>query len=279
MCVHERVAHRGPVIEPMVEIAGSGLFLVVATAQRRIEGRDRPLDGGPLLLAVAIFGRAGLQAALVGVRPRISGILLAVRLGKEQAKADTAGDSGVSGIEPPGARDHCRQVDHVLERRIGALRTGGRRLHDVEQRLVLVEQRLIVGIEIGRRDSQPVGPSDPRRQRIGEILVGAHHLDTGQIDRLARQVRQRLPGIDLRAALAHDRDEILQRIVVGLERGRLLAREGGWLSNGRTRRNRRKQQSERERRGARSGRYPDRHPDCHDGFPRPVRHRIRHPGS
>ena len=119
-----------------------------------------------------------------------------------------------------------------------------------------------------------------------EVLALTANRDVAGLAAAAIRTRAKLAVVadeaclpDLRAALAHDRDEILQRIVVGLERGRLLAREGGWLSNGRTRRNRRKQQSERERRGARSGRYPDRHPDCHDGFPRPVRHRIRHPGS
>ena len=39
--VHQAVAHRGPVIEAMIDIAGARLLLVVARDQLRIEGGDR----------------------------------------------------------------------------------------------------------------------------------------------------------------------------------------------------------------------------------------------
>ena len=110
------------------------------------------------------------------------------------------------------------------------LRVGGRRLHDGEEIRVLVDQRLVVGIEIGRRNFELVGPADPRRQRVGEVLVGAHHGDAGEIERLSRQVRQRLLRVDLRAALAQDGFEIADRLVVGIERIRLRLRECGRLT-------------------------------------------------
>ena len=87
------------------------------------------------------------------------------------------------------------------------LRVAGRRLHDVEKFGVLVEDRLVVGIEIGGRNGQLVGPSDFRRQRVGEILVRADHVVAREIERLPRQIRQRLVRIDLRASLPQQRLE------------------------------------------------------------------------
>ena len=97
---------------------------------------------------------------------------------------------------------------------------------------VLLDQRLDVGVEVGRRHAELVGPADARRQRVGEVLVGAHHLDAGEVDGLPRQVRQRLLGIDLRAPLGEDRLEVAQRLVVGGAGGGLLFGEGGGLGRG-----------------------------------------------
>ena len=75
-------------------------------------------------------------------------------------------------------------------------------------------------------------PPDARRHRVGEVLVGAHHLEAGEVDGLPRQVRQRLLGIDLRAPLGEDRFEVAQGLVVGGECGGLLFGEGGGLGEG-----------------------------------------------
>jgi hypothetical protein len=99
------------------------------------------------------------------------------------------------------------------------------RLHDVEQFSVLVDQCLVVGVEILRRDAELVGPADLCRHRIGEILVGAHDAQAREIDGLARQVRQRLSCIDLPAPLGQDRLELGERGVVGAE-------HVGWLLRG-----------------------------------------------
>jgi hypothetical protein len=105
-------------------------------------------------------------------------------------------------IEALGASDRGCEVDNVLERRVRILRIGGRRLQEADEAGVLVEQRLVVGIEICRRDSEFIRPADFGRNRVGEILVRTHHFVARQIKVLARQVRQRLLRIDLRAALA-----------------------------------------------------------------------------
>ena len=102
----------------------------------------------------------------------------------------------------------------------------------LEQRRVLVDQRLDGGIEVGRRHAELVGPPDARRHRVGEVLVGAHHLEARQIERLPRQVRQLLLGIDLRAPLGEDRSELAQGLVVRRDRGGLLFGEEGGLGGG-----------------------------------------------
>ncbi len=229
MRIHEAVAHGDPVIESRIEIAEPRLLLVVARDQRGIEGRDRRLDGGPFPQAVATFGRTCLQASLVGVRASVPDVLLAVGLGEEEAEADAAGDVGPRRVEALGARDGRPQRNHVVERRARGLRAGGRCLHDLEQAQVLVDQGLGRGIEIGGRNAEFVGPADPRRKRVGEVLVGAHHRIAGEIERLPGQARQRLMRVDLRAPLAEDRLELAHRRVIARERGRLGRRQPGGL--------------------------------------------------
>ena len=204
MRVHEAVPHGGPVIVPMIQIAGPRLFLVVAGVQRGIKGCDRLLDRGPLPLPVLVLGHACLQTALVFVRSRIADVLVAVGLGKEQPEADAACRFGIGGIEAFGARNGGAEIGNVLEWRIRVLRVGGRRLHQVEKPPVLIEQRLIVGAEIRRRDAVFVGPAYSGRKRVGEILVRAHHVVAGKVERLSRQVGQPLFRIDLRPSLAQD---------------------------------------------------------------------------
>ncbi len=101
------------------------------------------------------------------------------------------------------------------------MRIGRRRLHDAEDACILIEKRLVVGIEIRRGDGKFVGSSDFGRKRVGEILVRADHVVARKIERLSRQVRQLLLRIDLCAPLAQDRSEVLQCIVVPVERIRL----------------------------------------------------------
>ena len=50
------------------------------------------------------------------------------------------------------------------------MRVGGRRLHDVEEIPILIDQRLTVRIKVRRRNSEFIGSSDFGRKRIGEIL-------------------------------------------------------------------------------------------------------------
>ena len=114
----------------------------------------------------------------------------------------------------------------------GGLRVRRRRLHDAEQRGVLLDQRLDVGIEVGRRHPELVGPPNTRRQRIGEVLVGAHDLDAREVDGLPRQVRQRFLGIDLRPAGGEDGAELAQRAVVHRDCRRLLFGERDHLGRG-----------------------------------------------
>ncbi|MHC2660393.1 hypothetical protein ACVINX_001178 [Bradyrhizobium diazoefficiens] len=124
-----------------------------------------------------------------------------------------------------GARDSDCEIDDVLERRRRVLRAGGRRLHDLEESSIFVDQRLDVGVEIGRRNLELVGLADPRRHGVGEILVSTDDRDACQIERLSRQVRQRLLRRDLSAPLGKDGFEIAERAIVGGERLRLPRRE------------------------------------------------------
>jgi hypothetical protein len=157
--------------------------------QRRIEGLDGWFDGCPFFLAALTLGHAGLETSLVLVGARIADILVAVAFGKEDAKADTARDIGIRRVEAAGAGNGGSEIDNVPKWRLGALRIGGRRLHDAEQAEIFIDQRLVVGIEIGRRDCELVWFADFRRQRIGEILVGADQRIACEIKRLAGQVR------------------------------------------------------------------------------------------
>src|SRR5207253_5991972 len=135
---------------------------------------------------------ARLETSLVCIRARIAYILEAVGLGKEDAQTDTARDFGMRRVETLGAGNGGCELDHVVEWSVRALRIGGRRLHDLEQRLVLLEKRLIVGIEIRRRKSESVRPADSGGKRVGQIFIGAYHVVAGEIERLTRQIRQRL---------------------------------------------------------------------------------------
>src|SRR5262249_15849809 len=99
MRIHQRVAHVDPVIEATIEIAEPRLLAVVAGDQGRIERRNRLSHRRPFRLAASRFRYAGLKASLVLVRARIPDVLVAIRLGKEQAQADATGHVGLYGIE------------------------------------------------------------------------------------------------------------------------------------------------------------------------------------
>src|SRR5215813_3555851 len=81
------------------------LFLVVARAQCRIKGCDRRFDRRPFLLTVLVFGCACLQTSLVLIRARVPHVLIAIRLGEENAQADATCHFGVCRIEPLGSSD------------------------------------------------------------------------------------------------------------------------------------------------------------------------------
>ena len=109
------------------------------------------------------------------------------------------------------------------------MRVGGWRLHEVEKFPVLIDQRLAVGVKVCRRNSEFIGPSDSGWKRVGEVFVGAYHVDACKVERLSRQVRQRLTGIDLCATLAQDLLKAADSIVVGIECIRLFFRERAGL--------------------------------------------------
>src|SRR4051812_30276164 len=109
----------------MIQTADSRLFLVVASAQRGIDARDRAFDRCPFSLTVLILGYTGLQTSLVRVRARVPHVLIAVCLGKEQAQADATCRFGVGGIQALGACNNGSQVDDVIEWRVRFLRIGG----------------------------------------------------------------------------------------------------------------------------------------------------------
>src|SRR5215468_11511399 len=98
MGVHQPVAHRGPMIEPLVATADARRLLVIAGGHPRIERRDPRLDRRPRPPPVSIFRDAGLQAALVLVGASIADVLVAVRLRKEKPEADAACSVGGRGI-------------------------------------------------------------------------------------------------------------------------------------------------------------------------------------
>ena len=186
-----------------------------------IEGCDGLLDGRPFLLTNFVLGYPCLKTSLVSVRARIADVLIAICLGKEDGQTDTACDFGMGRIEAFNPRNCGPKVDNVFKWRIGFLRIGGRRLHDAVKIFILVDKRLIVGIEICRRNFVFVGPSDSGRQHVGKVFVRAHHGDAGKIECLSRFIRQLLIRIDLCAPLPQDRPEVLHCFVVGIERIRL----------------------------------------------------------
>jgi hypothetical protein len=162
-----------------------------------------------------------LQAPLVRVRACIPDVLIPIRLGEEEPQADATCQLGIGSIETLGSCDSRCQVNNVLERSGGVLRVDGRRLHDAEDACILIEKRLVVGIEIHRGDGEFIRSSDFGRKRVGEILECAYHVVARKIECLSRQVRQLLPRIHLCAPLAQDRSELLQCVVVPIERLRL----------------------------------------------------------
>src|SRR5258705_13373892 len=103
-----------------------------------------------------IFEWAGLKTSLVFIRTRISHVLIAICLGKEDPQADAACRFSIGRIKALGSRNGNSQIDNVLEWRIRFLRVDGRRLHDIEKLSVFIEQRLEAGVKIPWRDSQPV---------------------------------------------------------------------------------------------------------------------------
>ena len=107
-----------------------------------------------------------MQTSFVLIRARIPNVLLAICLGKKETKADTACRFGICCIKALGSRNSDSKVDNVLDWSIRVLRVGGRRLHDVEELPILLDQRLRVGIEVCRRNSKFIGSSDfGRRSR------------------------------------------------------------------------------------------------------------------
>src|SRR5215469_9374225 len=139
----------------MIQIADPGLFAIVASDQPR--RFYRLLECGPFLLTGSVFRLTCLQTSLVCIRSRISDILLSVSLSKEQTQADATCHPGVCAVESLGSRNGGSQVHNVLEWSSRILRVGWRRLHDLEELAILVDQRLNVGIEVRRGNSKFIG--------------------------------------------------------------------------------------------------------------------------
>ena len=108
--------------------------------------------------------------------------MIAIRLGKKNGQTDTACDFGMGCVEAFNPRNCSPKFDNIFKWCVGFLRVGGRRLHDSEKIFILVDKRLIVRIEVCRRNFVFVGPSDSGRQYVGKIFVRAHHVDAGKIE-------------------------------------------------------------------------------------------------
>src|SRR5262249_6631251 len=115
MRVHEAIPYGGPVVVPIIDIRSARLFLVVASANLRIEGCNLLLHFRPLPSTIPILGWPRLETALVSIGPRIPDILIATCLRKKQSKADAARRFGIGRIEPLGARNDNPQIDDVFE--------------------------------------------------------------------------------------------------------------------------------------------------------------------
>ena len=85
---HEGVAHGGPMIVSVIEIAGPRLFLVIARVQRGIEGGDRRFDRPPFPLAALIFRYPGLQVSLVLIRALAFPMFCVSFVSAKKAEAD-----------------------------------------------------------------------------------------------------------------------------------------------------------------------------------------------
>src|SRR5208282_5254806 len=114
----------------------------------------RLFDRCPFLLTTSVFRWTCLQTSFVPIRARIPYVLLAICLRKEEPQADTACRFSICCIKALGLRNSDSQVDNVSEWSIRVLRVGRRRLHDVEEIPILIDQRLTVGIKVRRRNSE-----------------------------------------------------------------------------------------------------------------------------
>jgi hypothetical protein len=188
----------------MIQITDPRFFFGVASVHCGIECCNRRFDGGPFPLAILVLGCACLKAAFVGVGARISDILVAVCLGKEDAKTDTARDFGIGCVETLRSSDIGSQVDNIGEWGVRVLRIGWRRLHDGEESQILVDNWFIVGIKVGRRNSKFIWPANSRGQQVAKVFVVAHDVEASEIEGLSRPVRQLFMRIDLRAPFAQD---------------------------------------------------------------------------
>ena len=98
--VHQPVAHRGPMIEPLVAAADALRLLRVPCRHRWIGRGDARQQRRPRNATLAVLGHAGLQTALVSVGARIADVLVAVGLSKEDAEADATRRVDGGGIRP-----------------------------------------------------------------------------------------------------------------------------------------------------------------------------------
>src|SRR5207237_9775101 len=109
--------------------------------------------------------------SLVSILARIPFVLTASCLGKEESQGDKTCRFSIRRIKALGSRNSHSQIDNVLEWSICFLRVDGRRLHEVEKFPVLIDQRLIVGVKVRRRDSEFIWPSNFRRESVCEVFV------------------------------------------------------------------------------------------------------------
>src|SRR5262245_65941128 len=119
MGVHQPVAHRDPMIEPLVASADAGRLLVIAGDQSWIQRRDPRLDRRPRPAAISIFRDTGLQAAFVLVGASIADVLVAIGFRKEETEADAACRIGGRGIEALRASNGRAEINPVLEGWVG----------------------------------------------------------------------------------------------------------------------------------------------------------------
>src|SRR5215472_16005675 len=125
MRVHQTIAHRGPVIESMIQVAGAPLLFAVERDECGVENGNRIFYSRPFPLAALVFRDAGLKTSLVTIRSCIAYILIAIGLGKEQSEADAACHFCGCLIESFRSGNCRAEVSHVFKWRIGILRIRG----------------------------------------------------------------------------------------------------------------------------------------------------------